>query len=102
MNYLIFGIDMFTMAEKKRNGNAQRQIVPAYADKIQKRNIKNMLSQDSPYIDDSGAIIIPFKADSKYHYWNGGQALSDTMIELNLPENIWRNHTTKPFPRNPA
>ena len=61
-----------------------------------------MPSQDSPYIDDSGAIIIPFNANEKYHYWNGGQPLSDTMLELNVPENIWRNHTVKSYPGNAA
>jgi hypothetical protein len=61
-----------------------------------------MPSQDSPYIHDSGTMIIPFNADKKYHYWNGGQHLSDTMVELNVPENIWRSHTVKPYPVNPA
>jgi hypothetical protein len=59
----------------------------------------DMTPNDSiPYIDDSGTIIIPFNADPKYHYWKGGQHLSDTMMELNVPENIWRNHTVKPYP----
>jgi hypothetical protein len=90
------------MAGNKRNGNAQRQSAPAFADKIQKRTIKNMTPNGTPYIDNSGTIIIPFNTDNKYHYWNGGQPLSDTMMELNVPENIWRNHTVKPYPGNAA
>ncbi|MFH1080762.1 MAG: hypothetical protein V1766_10995, partial [Pseudomonadota bacterium] len=54
----------------------------------------------SPCIDQTGAIIIPFNADPKYHYWNGGQSLADTLMELNAPENVWRNHTEKPYSVN--
>lgn len=59
-----------------------------------------MPQTDSPYIDQTGAIIIPFTADEKYHYWPGGQSMSDTLMELNAPENIWRNHTEKKYPGN--
>ena len=41
-----------------------------------------MPPKDSPYIDPTGTIIIPFAADPKYHYWNGGQPLSETQREL--------------------
>jgi hypothetical protein len=47
-----------------------------------------MPPKDSPYIDHAGTIIIPFNADPKYHYWNGGQPLSQTMIELNVTNEI--------------
>lgn len=47
-----------------------------------------MPQKDSPYIDQTGTIIIPFNADSKYHYWNGGQPLSETLIELNTTKDI--------------
>ena len=35
-----------------------------------------MTQKDSPYIDNTGTIIIPFNADPKYHYWNGGQSVN--------------------------
>jgi hypothetical protein len=59
-----------------------------------------MPQKDSPYIDDNGAIIIPFTADEKYHYWNGGQTMEDTLMELNASEDIWKNHTVKSYPGN--
>jgi len=37
-----------------------------------------------------------------YHYWNGGQPLSQTMIELNITKDIWGKHTVKPYPENAA
>jgi hypothetical protein len=67
-----------------------------------KRKISNMPPKDSPYIDTTGAIIIPFAADPKYHYWNGGQPLSETLRELNTTKDIWGNHTEKPYPGNAA
>jgi hypothetical protein len=36
----------------------------------------------SPYIDHFENIIIPFNADPKYHYWNGGQPLFVTFRSL--------------------
>ena len=61
-----------------------------------------MTPQDSPYIDHTGTMIIPFSADPKYHFWNGGQPLLKTLLELNAPENIWRKHTEDPYPDNAA
>ncbi len=57
-----------------------------------------MNDQDKPYIDANGTIVIPFKIDRKYHFWNGGQPLSDTLLELNTPEDIWSKHIEKPYP----
>ena len=61
-----------------------------------------MTNDSTPYIDNSGTIIIPFNADSKYHYWNSGQPLSETLLELNITKDIWGNHTEKPYPGNAA
>ncbi len=43
-----------------------------------------------------------FNADPKYHYWNGGQPLSQTMIELNITKDIWDKYTVKPYPKMAA
>ena len=57
-----------------------------------------MTPKGSPYIEHTGTMIIPFNADPKYQYWNGGQPLSDTLLELNAPEDIWKKHIEKPYP----
>ena len=59
-----------------------------------------MTDNGAPYIDNPGNLVIPFNADQKYHYWNGGQPLSETLIELNTTKDIWGNHTEKPYPGN--
>lgn len=38
--------------------------------------------QTKPYITDFGVLVIPFNSDKKYHYWNGGQSVCDTLKEL--------------------
>jgi hypothetical protein len=35
-----------------------------------------------PYFDKDGDIVIPFASNKKYHYWNGGQLLSETIEEI--------------------
>ena len=61
-----------------------------------------MTPQDCPYIDDTGTLIIPCSADSKYHYWNGSQTLLETLLELKAPEDVWRKHTLKSYPGDAA
>jgi hypothetical protein len=63
-----------------------------------KEQINNMPPKDGPYIDHTGTMIIPFSADPKHHFWNGGQPLFITLLELNAPEDIWGKHTEKPYP----
>lgn len=57
-----------------------------------------MTDKTSQYIDNSGNIIVPFNADPKYHFWNGGQSLSVTLQEVNAKEDLWNKYFEKPYP----
>jgi hypothetical protein len=57
-----------------------------------------MADHGTPYFDESGALVIPFAAEPRYHYWNGGQPLAETLKELGAPEGVWKNHTTRAYP----
>ncbi len=35
-----------------------------------------------PYVTDFGVLAIPFNSNKKYHYWDGGQSVCDTLLEL--------------------
>ncbi|HOC61095.1 MAG TPA: hypothetical protein PKN70_14155 [Smithellaceae bacterium] len=59
-----------------------------------------MNDQIIPYIDKTGNIVVPFNADPKYHFWNGGQSLAKTLMEINVTEKIWNKHFEKPYPGN--
>jgi hypothetical protein len=61
-----------------------------------------MPNESIPYVNPEGHMIIPFDSDAKYHYWNGGQPLTETMTELNVTKDIWDKHTVKPYPENAA
>jgi hypothetical protein len=57
-----------------------------------------MTNKGIPYTDHTGTMIIPFNTGQKYHFWNGGQPLSDTLLALNTSQDIWRRHIEKPYP----
>lgn len=38
--------------------------------------------QVKPHITDFGVLVISYNSDKKYHYWNGGQSVCDTLKEL--------------------
>lgn len=40
-----------------------------------------------PYLDQSGDVVIPFRSDSRYQWWAGGQSIQKTEEELNR----WRH-----------
>ena len=57
-----------------------------------------MEDQITPYFNSSDCLVIPCNSDPKYHYWNGGQPLSDTRLELNVSETLWDKYILKPYP----
>jgi hypothetical protein len=59
-----------------------------------------MTNKSIPYFDNNGSIIMHFNSDEKYHFWNGGQPLSETITELNAQEDIWSKHTLSLYPGN--
>ncbi len=38
--------------------------------------------QVEPFVTHFGVLVIPFNSNKKYHYWNGGQSVCDTLKEL--------------------
>lgn len=43
---------------------------------------ENTPSTSRPYLDESGDLVIPFSSDPKYHWWAGGQSITDTVAEI--------------------
>lgn len=35
-----------------------------------------------PFLDADGSLVIPFGSDPRFHYWRGGQSISQTEAEL--------------------
>ena len=40
----------------------------------------------------SGCLVIPFDCDPRYHYWAGGQAIADTLLELGATADVLRRY----------
>ncbi|GEM_PF-1572489 len=38
--------------------------------------------QTEPFVTNFGVLVVPFNSDKKYHYWDGGQFVCDTLKEL--------------------
>jgi hypothetical protein len=44
--------------------------------------LKAVKVRPKPFLDSEGDPVIPFNSDPKYHWWNGGQTVSETIREL--------------------
>jgi len=42
--------------------------------------------QPRPYFDMRGGLVIPFSSDPIYHWWNGGQSVSETCEQIRPPK----------------
>lgn len=45
-------------------------------------------SYKKPYINEHNTLVIPFDTHPKYHYWRGGQHVVQTLLELEVSEEI--------------
>lgn len=65
-------------------------------EQIRQRKAEVLALLTRPYLVERGGeleLIIPFKADSRYHWWKpGGQSLAQTLAELNAPAEVWRRY----------
>lgn len=65
--------------EKKEGifrGNNEGEIFHAF-DSIDDGELKPL-----PFLDRDGSVIIPFRSDSRFHYWRGGQSIAKTEAEV--------------------
>jgi hypothetical protein len=49
-----------------------------------------------PFLQPNGNLVIPFNADNKYHWWNGGKSLTEIRREFSDgPYGPWHYTLTK-------
>lgn len=58
--------------------------------KRHKAEVLSLLTR--PYINTRGELIIPLTCHRRFHWWNGGQSLVETLQELNAPSEVWRRY----------
>ena len=45
-----------------------------------------------PHIEKCATLVIPSGSDPKYHWWNGGQSIMETLEELGAEEDVLENY----------
>lgn len=60
----------------------QGQIVELTSDNASKLVGKIEPVEAMPYITDFGSLVIPHNSSQKYHWWNRGQGICDTLREI--------------------
>lgn len=48
-----------------------------------------------PFIDTNGDLVIPLCSDPKYRWWQGGQSVRETLIELDAAPEVMRRYVSK-------
>ena len=43
---------------------------------------KEDVTDKSPYLNLNGNLVIPFSGETRYHWWNSGQSIAETLAEL--------------------
>jgi hypothetical protein len=55
------------------------------------------LTAKKPSLKSDETLVIPFDSDPKYHWWAGGQSIADTLAELEVSLEVWRQYTSEPY-----
>jgi len=63
---------------------------------IQPGRVTKLVASDKlqplPYIADYGTLIIPHNSPSRFHWWNRGQSVCDTLKELGASDEIIKRY----------
>jgi hypothetical protein len=79
---------------KTNNGNMELRkgtVIEVQPEKVTKLVASGRL-QPLPYITDYGTLIIPHNSPSRFHWWNRGQSVCDTLKELGASDEIIKRY----------
>ena len=64
--------------------------------KTNKEAVINYLKSESakpkPYVTSWGTLVIPFDSDRRFHWWNRGLSIKDTLRELGASDEILKRY----------
>ncbi len=75
----------------KALNESTRQLVKDNKDEI----ILFMASQNKPFIKNGSELIIPSGCHSKYKWWEDGQSIFETLLEIDAPDSLIDCHIGK-------
>ncbi len=73
--------------------------MPRYPEAVKSLVAKGIVLPMNPYLDKNNTLRIPFESDPKYHWWAGGQNIADTLAELEVSPEVWKEYTSDPYPK---
>lgn len=88
------------LANKVLQGNRKGNLVETEIKKVEtlarengnpRKLIEAGKLQPLPYLD-NGILRIPFDSPQKYHWWNRGQSIKDTLRELGASDEILKRY----------
>ena len=68
--------------EVKTQGSASSKVAVGDKSDRHEEKAETVSEPAKPFIDASGNLVIPLSAPKKYHWWQGGQQVLDTLAEL--------------------
>ena len=68
------------------------QVISISEEKAVKLVSDGRIKPIEPYITDSGGLVIPFDSDRRFHWWNRGQSIHDTLRELGASDEILKRY----------
>ncbi len=55
-------------------------------------------NRPTPYIDETGTLIVPAACDNSYHWWAGGKTIAAILTELKAPRLVWEKYCQDEYP----
>ena len=102
---IVKSVERLGVQLRLREGKLQvRELLPGAKDRarpeiLRQSNliIEELEAQHLPRIDVHGNLVIPTNAPLKYRWWQDGQSIRDTLLELRVPNQVWRRYVEDPY-----
>ena len=95
---LSYGAELYIEGNQLKGRNTAN--LPESLRKVISSNIQaivtEMESLPSPYLTEHGELRIPIDCERKYRWWQGGQSVRETLIELGAPEQVIEKYVQTP------
>lgn len=86
------GFTLFPLPEGKLAVKPAERLTEALREELKARKTELLALLTRPYLTAQGELRIPFTADEKYFWWQGGQSIAETLVELNAPDEVIRRY----------
>jgi len=89
-------MDLFEVIFDEVINERKKKEMEVYIPEEEKKILLQEEKPHKPYLI-NGELRIPMNSDPKYHWWNGGQDLKETLEELNAPPEVMKKYVGRRF-----